>query len=213
MSIRGVRSPHGTFELHVRGVARVRQQVRQSHTALDEGVTAWLHKPPSPPLRLYLHALCVEDITMQSVLRQGAPLFTSFWPNVGGRANVAALCKYARAVYASTDAYLVELPSDGLSRIVDHCKLGLGRRTMGRVIRRFIVQELAHICCEIAGRDGSSGTAGIHPSLRSSSPVLAHAGGSPSAYATTAVHPPRGKNDRVAVQMFGSAVAPCSWTS
>jgi hypothetical protein len=143
---------------------------------LDEGVAAWLHKPASPPLQLYLHALCVEDITIQSVLRQGAPLFTSFWQNVGGQADVAALRQYARAVYDSTDAYLVELPSDGLSRVVDLCKLGLGRRTVGWVTMRFVVQELAHICSEITGVNGSSETAQIDPSLRSNPPVLAHPG-------------------------------------
>jgi hypothetical protein len=177
MSIsRRIRSPRATFEPHLYGVARLRQQVQQCHTDLEEGAAAWLHKPPSPPLRLYLHALCVEDVTIQSVLRERAPLFTSFWPNVGGQADVAALRQYARAVYASTDAYLVELPSDGLSRVVDLCKLGLGRRTVGWVTRRFVVQELAHICSEIAGCNGSSGTARIHPSLPSNPPMLAHAG-------------------------------------
>jgi hypothetical protein len=58
-------------------------------------------EPSSAPLRLYVHALCVED--------------------------------------AATDAYLGGLPSDGLRRVVDLQKQGLGRRTGGmgyKTVRR-----------------------------------------------------------------------------
>jgi hypothetical protein len=109
-----------------------------------------LSKPWPSPVRLYLHALCVEDITIQSVLRDGAPLFTLLWQNEGGPASRQALRQYAEAVHAATDAYLGGLPSDELSRIVDLAKLGLGRRTLVWVTRRFVVHELGHICGEIA---------------------------------------------------------------
>jgi len=99
---------------------------------------------------MYLHALCIEDITIQSVLRNGAPLFTSFWPNLYGPSDAAAVRQYARAVHASTGAYLAGLPSEGLSTIVDLGNLGLGRRTVMWVTRRFVVQELERICREIA---------------------------------------------------------------
>ena len=106
--------------------------------------------PWSPPVRLYLHALCVEDITIQSVLRGCAPLFISFWPNLYGPADSAAVRQYARAVHASTDAYLAGLPSEGLSTIVDLGTLGLGQRTVMWVTRRFVVQELERISREMA---------------------------------------------------------------
>jgi hypothetical protein len=177
MSVRrSIRSTYGTFEPQLHGVARLRQQVRQCHTALDEDAAAWLRKPRSPRLGLYLHALCIEDITIQSVLRERAPLFTSFWPNVDSKADVAALRKYVEAVYAATDAYLVELPSDGLSRRVDLVKLGLGRHTVGWLTRRFVVQEVARICSEIADANGSSGTERLQRGVPPNSPVLAHAG-------------------------------------
>jgi hypothetical protein len=135
--------------------AALRLQVRQSHTDLDRSAAAWLHKPPSSKpwstgVRLYLHGLCIEDTTVQSVLRESAPLFTSFFPNLYGPADVAALRQYARAVHASTDAYLADLPADGLSRIVDLRKLGLGQHTVLWVTRRFVVQELEHIACDLA---------------------------------------------------------------
>jgi hypothetical protein len=176
MSIRRIRSAHETFEPHARGVPRLRQQVRQCHTALNEGVASWLRKPPSPPLGLYLHALCVEDITIQSLLRERAPLFTSFWPDVGGEAEVASLRLYAEAVYASTDAYLVQLPTDGLTRSVDLRKLGLGRRTVGWLTRRFVVQEVARICSEITDGNRSSRTTSFLLRSPTTSPVLACAG-------------------------------------
>jgi hypothetical protein len=147
-------------------LAVLRKQVRQCHADLDAGAAAWLRKPGSSKprsarLRLYLHALCVEDITIQSLLREDAPLFTSLLRSRGGPDDVAAIRKYARAVHASTDAYLLDLPSTGLDRVVDLRKLGLGRRSLVWVTRRFVVQELAQICSEIAGDAGASGTARI----------------------------------------------------
>jgi hypothetical protein len=79
-------------------------------------------EPSSAPLRLYVHALCVED--------------------------------------AATDAYLGGLPSDGLRRVVDLQKQGLGRRTGGWVTRRFVVEELRRIGSEIGGDDSPGTTAG-----------------------------------------------------
>jgi hypothetical protein len=140
----------------------LREQVRQCHADLDDATAMWLHKPRgsmpwSPPIRLYLHALCIEDITIHSVLRDGSPLFTSFWPNLYGPAEAVAVRQYARAVHASTDAYLAGLPSDGLSTVVDLRNLGLGQRTVLWVIRRFVVQELGRICGEIVSGGDSSG--------------------------------------------------------
>jgi len=137
-------------------LSALRLQVRQCHADLDQSAAAWLHKAPgatswSAPVRLYLHALCIEDITIQSVLRESAPLFTSFFPNLYGPADVAALRQYARAVYAFTDAYLADLPADGLSRVVDLRKPGFGQHTVLWVTRRFVVQELEHIAHEISG--------------------------------------------------------------
>jgi hypothetical protein len=135
--------------------ALLRQQVQKCHTDLDDCAAMWLHRPRgsmpwSPAVRLYLHALCIEDISIQSVLRNDSPLYTSFWPNLYGPADSAAVRQYARAVHAATDAYLAGLASDGLSTIVDLGNLGLGQRTVMWVTRRFVVQELERICREIA---------------------------------------------------------------
>jgi hypothetical protein len=160
MSIRRIRAAHSTIEHAPSGVALLREQLRVSHTALDASAARWLRKLPSSPpwprpVRLYLHALSVEDFTIQSVLREEVPLCLSLWQNLDSPADVAALRQYARAVHAATDDYLAELPADGLRRMVDLSKLGLGRRTVLWIARRFVVQELGAICREIAG--GSPG--------------------------------------------------------
>jgi hypothetical protein len=181
MSRPHIRGARAAFQAHLSGIALLRLHVRKGHTDLDESAAAWfLDKPPSnppwsPSVRLYLHALCIEDITIQSVLRDGAPLFASLWPNEGGPNDAAALRQYASAVHASTDAYLEGLPSDGLRRVVDLRKLGLGRHTVMWISRRFVVQELGHICGEIAGCTAASATASISQTRPAALPVLAHA--------------------------------------
>jgi hypothetical protein len=151
MNRHAIRCPNATVERHMGGVAPLRQHVRRCHADLDKGAAKWLQNPRSSRLRLYLHALCLEDVTMQSVLRDDRPLFASFWPHLVSPADAAALGQYARAVYASTDAYLVNLPSPGLNRVMDLDNLGLGRHTVGWVVRRFVVEELEHIYCDLTG--------------------------------------------------------------
>jgi hypothetical protein len=134
-------------------VALLRQQLRQCHADLDEVADGWLQqarfsKAWSQPVRLYMHALCVEDVTIQSVLRAEAPLFSS--PICPHPSDPAALGRYARAVYAATDRYLAELHTDGLNRVVDLEKRGFGRRSVAWVIRRFIVGELGRRRGEIS---------------------------------------------------------------
>jgi hypothetical protein len=149
----------------------MRREIRQCHTDLEACAAMWLIQEPdgskawSARARLYLHALCIEDITIQSVLRERAPLFASLWPDLSGPADLAALHTYARAVYSSTEAYFVELPADGLSRSVDLRKLGLGRRTVAWIARRFVVQELGHICAEIDGATGAARPVMSSPAL------------------------------------------------
>jgi hypothetical protein len=93
----------------------------------------------------------VEDFTIQSVLRGEPPLCFSLWQELVSPADLATLRPYAGAVYTATDAYLTELSSDGLRRVVDLSTLGLGWHTVPWVTRRFIVRELGLICAELAG--------------------------------------------------------------
>jgi hypothetical protein len=136
--------------------ALVRQQVRQCHTNLDESAAGWLRKTHFSsawpvPVRLYVHALLIEDITVQSVLRGNAPLFTWLWPGPAGPVASAMLSQYARAVHGSADAYLARLTPDDWGQVLDLSKLGLGQRTVAWVIRRFVLLELEQLARAIAG--------------------------------------------------------------
>src|ERR1700737_4610368 len=107
MTRRSTRSVHGMFKPDLGDVALLRLRVNHVHAELDKVAAARLDAEPafsawSQPVRLYLHALCVEDITIQSVLRESAPLFTSIWQNLGGPADAAALPRYPEAGYRST---------------------------------------------------------------------------------------------------------------
>jgi hypothetical protein len=134
-----------------------RKRVRECQTRLDESAAPALEithvaTNRTLPLRLYLHALLVEDITIQSLLLERVPLFTALLPYPGEPSDDAAtLNHYARAVHGRTHTYLGQLPSDGLNRVVDLRPVGLGRRTVAWVIDRFVVAELARIADDISG--------------------------------------------------------------
>src|SRR5690349_8110058 len=70
-------------------VAALRSQIHQVHRLLDDQVSAAAARAPSAPganadlVSLYVHALCVEDATVNGLLRNNRPLFTSIW--IGGR--------------------------------------------------------------------------------------------------------------------------------
>jgi hypothetical protein len=152
MTNQPTRSADRVLERRLNELADLRQQIRQNHVGLDTLTEPWLGQPLSPAVALYLHALCVEDITIQSILRRTAPVFTSVRPTKDG----PSLREYARAVYAATDAYLAALPPDGLGRSLDLVSLGLGHHPVGWVIHRFLVVELARICTEISPRTSRS---------------------------------------------------------
>jgi hypothetical protein len=117
------------------------------------------------PARLYLHALVVEDITIQSVLLESAPLFISAHTGLDGpNADKSALHLYAQAVYEATDAFLAQLPEDGLHRVVNLHSLGLGQRTVAWIIQRFIVGELKRIASAISAASANTSSQ-RHPPL------------------------------------------------
>jgi hypothetical protein len=136
-------------------VALLRRQVQECHTELDAAAAGWLQEatlwtPRSYPVRLYVHAVCAEDVTIQLLLRHDVPLFASLLPFAGRPSDRAALREYATAVHAATDAYLAELHPDTLNETVDLERRGVGLRTVAWVITRFVVMELARTRGNIA---------------------------------------------------------------
>ena len=81
---------HEHFEHGVDAAGLLRAQLQEIHRELDDGLTAFLRDlapaaPPSGalPLRLYVHAATVEDVTIQSLLRRVAPVYETDWAGKG----------------------------------------------------------------------------------------------------------------------------------
>jgi hypothetical protein len=139
----------------------LRAQVREVHQELDEGLTDWLRglAPAAPPpgsrvVALYVHAATVEDVTIQSLLRQVTPIYEMDWagrgPGLYSPADIVPLRAYAQQVFAATDAYLAGLSPDAASQTVDLTRLGQGRPTIAWVVSKFVVLQLAQIFGELA---------------------------------------------------------------
>src|SRR5947209_3683447 len=97
-------------------VAALRSQIHQVHRLLDEQVSQAAARTQLAPaehaqvLSLYVHALCVEDATVNLLLRDNPPLFQSVW--IGGHLlpwDLAALRGYAEVVHSATDYLLARL--------------------------------------------------------------------------------------------------------
>jgi hypothetical protein len=139
--------------------ALLRAQVQEIHDELDRYLTKWLCRiaPAVPPagsvaVALYVHAATVEDVTIQSLLCQIAPIYQTAWPGKGparySTADLAPIRAYAQHVFATTDAYLAGLSPHALSQPVDLSRHALGQPTVAWVVSKFVVLQLARICGE-----------------------------------------------------------------
>jgi hypothetical protein len=138
----------------------LRAQVQEIHRTLDDGLSAYLASlaPATPPggsleVALYVHAATVEDITVQSLLRQVAPLYATDWAGRGparySTADLAPLRGYAQQVHAATDAYLAGLRPDELDQQIDLSRVGQGKPTVAWVVSKFVVLQLSKIYGEL----------------------------------------------------------------
>jgi len=164
-----VRSQYGRVPLDA--VQLLRAQVDEVHTRLETTFGDWLRDlepswppPGSQPVAVFIHAATVEDIAVQTLLRGVGPLFATSWAGRGpaqySTTNLAPVRQYARDVFAATHAYLAALSSDAASQEVDLSRLELGRPTVGWVVSRFVVLELAQLCGELVGAVQVSKAAG-----------------------------------------------------
>jgi hypothetical protein len=138
-------------------VALLRSQIHQVHVLLDEqAITTWERAPTAPAaqrdaLSMYVHALCVEDITINVLLRKAPPMYTDIW--LGGQLQpwdlTSARC-YAQVVYAATDVLFTRLTPEDLRREIDLSSMGLGRPDATWVLNRFILWPMAMTCGELS---------------------------------------------------------------
>jgi hypothetical protein len=133
----------------------------------------------------YAHVVVSEDATMNGLLKGGLPLFASTWagkvglselppmpnPNAPGfpdwsewgqrvKVDLAALRKYAQAVYAASDEYLASLTDDDLNRPVNLSALGLGESTVGYVLTNGVLGNAFSHSGEISCLKGLQGKRG-----------------------------------------------------
>jgi hypothetical protein len=151
---------HEQFGHGVDAAGLLRAQLQEIHRELDDGLTAFLRglAPAAPPrgalpLRLYVHAATVEDVTIQSLLRRVAPVYETDWAGKGpagySTTDLAPVRAYAQQVFAATDTYLAGLGPDDVSQPVDLSRLDQGKPTVAWVVSKFVVLQLAQICGEL----------------------------------------------------------------
>jgi hypothetical protein len=101
---------------------------------------------PGEAVAILRHAVCAEDATLHVLLKGTQPLFahpahmrTILRRQVGS----GAFSRYMRDVFAAAEAYIENLEADSIGDTVDLSSVGLGKPTVGWVVRHFIVRELA----------------------------------------------------------------------
>jgi hypothetical protein len=138
-------------------VALLRAQVHQVHLLLDEQVTTTCERAACAPaarreaLSMYVHALCVEDITVNFLMRDMPPMFKAVW--IGGQLvpwDLTSARSYAQVVYAATEGLFERLTSADLRQEIDLSAEGLGWPTATWVLNHFIVSQMAMTCGELA---------------------------------------------------------------
>jgi hypothetical protein len=146
----------------------------------------WAPPGIAHPLRAsYAHVVLSEDATINGLVRGAAPLFATAWagktgtnepppgPNPGApgfpdwsqwartaKVDLAAMRKYAEAVYAATDEYLASLTDDDLNRSVDLSALGIGEKTLRYLLTNGLIGNAYNHCGEISCLKGLQGKRG-----------------------------------------------------
>jgi hypothetical protein len=130
----------------------------------------------------YAHVVCTEDLVVQGMLRQVAPLAAGIWagrtglsepmplpgpewPDYGPwtrrvKVDLAALRAYARAVAAETDTWLAGLSEAELDRPLDLTGVGLGQHNLASAIALLVANHIGTETGEIAVLKGIQGARG-----------------------------------------------------
>ncbi|HET8847043.1 MAG TPA: DinB family protein [Ktedonobacteraceae bacterium] len=162
----------------------LREQIKQAHEFLEATIGDVTNEqahwaPPGTANSLaatYVHAIASEDVAVNSILKGGSPLYASELAGKTGvneiqplstaewarrvRVDLPVLHTYARAVHASTDAYLATLTDDELDRLVDLTQFGLGQPSVGYILNRLVLGHIDNMCGEVSCLKGLQGGRG-----------------------------------------------------
>ena len=130
----------------------------------------------------YAHVVCSEDMIVQGMFRQTAPLSASTWAERTGlsepmpmpgpqwadygpwtrrvKIDLAQLRVYARAVAEETDGWIAGLSDTDLDRPLDLSGVGLGQHTLASAIALLLAHHLGTETGEIAVLKGIQGARG-----------------------------------------------------
>jgi len=130
----------------------------------------------------YAHVVCSEDLIVQGMFRQVAPLGASSWAGRTGlsepmptpgpewvnyqpwtrrvKIDLAQLRAYAQAVADDTDNWLAGLSDADLDKAMDLSGVGLGQHTLGSAIGLLLANHLGTETGEIAVLKGIQGARG-----------------------------------------------------
>jgi hypothetical protein len=130
----------------------------------------------------YAHVVCSEDMVVQGMFRQTAPLLAGTWAARTGlsepmpvpgpdwadyapwtrrvKIDLDALRAYAQAVAAQTDSWLAGLSDADLNQPMDLTGIGLGQHTWATAIALLLANHLGTETGEIAVLKGIQGARG-----------------------------------------------------
>ncbi len=173
-------------------IAFIREAAQVGHWYLEgtmADVTAEQahYAPPgraNPLGATYAHVLCSEDMIVNGMLRQAAPLSVSTHADKTGlsepmpmpgtpdwgaayaawarrvRVDLAALKGYGADVYAATDAYLATLSDADLEHELDLSGVGFGQQKLGWMLNLLLLNHIGTETGEIAVLKGIQGAKG-----------------------------------------------------
>ena len=168
----------------------VRRIVREARQVLD-GTMADVTQaqadfiPPgiaNPLGATYAHVVCSEDMIVQGMLRQTAPLSAGTWAGRTGlsepmpmpgpgwadygpwtrrvKIDLGALRAYGQAVADQTDSWLAGLTEADLDRPLDLSGIGFGQHTLATAVALLVAHHLGTETGEIAVLKGIQGARG-----------------------------------------------------
>lgn len=143
----------------------------------------WMPTGVATPLGAsYAHVVTSEDLVINGMLKQAAPMLATTWAGRYGvsepmplpgpewvnyatwtrrvQVDVPALREYAQAVYANTSEYLSSLTPEDLDTPVDLSALGFGQANVGWMLSALVIGHINNIAGEISCLKGLQGAKG-----------------------------------------------------
>jgi hypothetical protein len=173
-------------------VAFIREGAQLGHWYLDgtmaDVTSEQAHYAPSgranPIGATFAHLVCSEDLIVNGMLRQQAPLLSSShtdstglsepmpmpgsadWGEAYGawarrvQVDLAALKSYAASVYSATDTYLAGLSDADLERELDLSAVGFGKQKLSWMLNFLVLNHIGTETGEISALKGIQGAKG-----------------------------------------------------